>query len=67
MQDATDYYLNYHLKERDDHERLDEIFDRQVFKLMQTGLTEKEAMLKLTIPDLCKSCYGDGCPQCESD
>jgi hypothetical protein len=67
MQDATDYYLNQYLNKLDEHERLDEVFDRQVFKLMQTGLTEKEAMVKLTNPNLCKSCFGDGCPQCEGE
>lgn len=67
MRDATDHYLNLYLKKLEAHERLDELFDRQVFKLMQCGLTEKEAMMKLTNPDLCKSCYGDGCPQCEGD
>ena len=67
MQDATDYYLNQYLNKLDEHERLDEVFDRQVFKLMQTGLTEKEAMIYLTNPDLCKSCYDDGCPQCEGN
>ena len=67
MQDATDYYLNQYLNKLDALDQLDEIFDRQVFKLMQSGLTEKEAMIKLTIPNLCKSCYGDGCPRCEGN